>query len=92
MLRIYGTENLTQRNDHSSAIAGLIAGAIKLVARRDFHLVKSRDQNPQGRQDLGIGWERILAELDGLRGQRMPISSSPISTKPRCCASTAQRI
>jgi hypothetical protein len=29
-------ENLTQRNDHASAIAGLVAGPIRLIARRDF--------------------------------------------------------
>jgi hypothetical protein len=72
MLRIYGTENLTQRNDHSSAIAGLIAGTIKLLARRDFNEPTSspeiRRSKPTGSDNYGIGRDRIFAELEGLRG------------------------
>jgi ParB-like chromosome segregation protein Spo0J len=66
MLRIYGTENLTQRNDHASAIAGLIAGAIKLIARRDFSSVEINRTG--GPTQYGVGRDRILAELSGLRG------------------------
>jgi hypothetical protein len=42
---------------------------VRLIARRDFSdlgLSAEISQNPQGRQDLGIGWQRILTALDGL--------------------------
>jgi hypothetical protein len=67
-----GTENLTQRNDHASAIAGLLAGTIRLIARRDFSDLSMSAEISQHTDKApikyGIGWQRILAELDGLRG------------------------
>ena len=70
MLRVYGTENVTQRNDHVSAIAGLVAGAVKLLAREDF---RDLDSSPEIRRTggptrYGIGEPRISAKLKGLRG------------------------
>jgi hypothetical protein len=67
MLRIYGTENLTQRNDHSSAIAGLVAGAIRLIARSDF-MPREITRHSKEPIKYGIGEPRISAELEGLRG------------------------
>jgi flagellar biosynthesis GTPase FlhF len=65
MVRIYGTENASQRGNGSTAVAGTVAGAIRYLAKAQFLSAEFRSKgNRGGPSDLGR--DEILSFLEGV--------------------------
>jgi len=84
MVRIYATENATQRGVENSAVAGSVVAAIKLILRRELFSAFGKEinwldeenirtpeigrANEGGQRRDGIGARAILAELGEIPG------------------------
>jgi hypothetical protein len=78
MLRVYATENATQRGNTGAAQAGTVASAIRLLAKAELtgNLGKILPTSPRGEEIMvgnlthedGIGWRAVLALLPNVRG------------------------
>jgi len=54
MIRIYARENATQRGNHSTAVAGTVASAIRFLAKAQFLGISVEiNRNENKRQDIG---------------------------------------
>lgn len=67
MLRIYATENATQRGTDSTSVAGTVAGAIRLIAKDIFTREITSEKRGRNHRD-GIGEPAIAKFLKGIPG------------------------
>jgi hypothetical protein len=65
MIRIYATENATQRGQKSNAMAGSVAAALKKVA---MERMTTPDVRSGRGHDKGIGQPAVMDKLDGIPG------------------------
>jgi ParB-like nuclease domain len=78
MLRVYATENATQRGNTGAAQAGTVASAVRMIAKaemtgtigRILPMVENGEETMLGKltSDDGIGWRAVLALLPNVRG------------------------
>src|SRR5215469_2814733 len=72
VLRMYATENATQRGNTSTAILGTIGSAIRMILRKELFAGASSNKNGDGRGKAqgkeGAGNPAIMALLDGIPG------------------------
>jgi len=69
MIRIYATENATQRGAIGTALTGSVAAVMKHLLRQELRgSLASKRPSGQGQIANGIGQDRILAALSGVPG------------------------
>jgi hypothetical protein len=78
MLRVYATENATQRGNTGASQAGTVASAVRMIAKAELTgtidiilpMVENGEETLLGKlaSEDGIGWRPILALLPNVRG------------------------
>jgi ParB-like chromosome segregation protein Spo0J len=78
MVRVYATENATQRGNTGSAQAGTVASAVRMIAKAELTgtigsilpVVENGEETMLGKltSEEGIGWRAVLALLPHVRG------------------------
>ena len=67
-IRAYAAENATQRGNTSTALAGSVAAAVRLILLRELSLVASTSERHGAQKRDGVGRDAIVKELDGVFG------------------------
>lgn len=71
-LRIYATENASQRGNTATAVLGSVGSALRICLREaftgDIRTGETSRANTGGQRRDGIGWRQILAKLQGVPG------------------------